>query len=44
MTSKTRSKHLRGSKERLLIITQTQSAFFRGNPLRQATKLRLNNS
>ena len=39
-------KHIKGSKERLFIRTQTdtQSANFRGNPLCQTTKRHLNNS
>ena len=32
------SKHIKGSKERLFVLTETQSANFRGNPLCQATK------
>ena len=40
----TRSKHIKGSKERLFIMTRTQPANFRGNPLCQVTKRHLNNS
>ena len=36
--SPTRSKHIKDSKERLSIMTDTQSANLRGNPLRQVTK------
>ena len=42
--TKKHSKHIKDSKERWFIMTQTQFANFRGKPLCQATKRHLKNS